>query len=43
MKFEKATMYNPLTLVAGIEPSDDAVLLTRPAAYAVSFVRKVGK
>ena len=43
MKFEKANMYNPLTLVAGIEASDDSILLARPAAYAVSFVRRVGK
>ena len=43
VKFEKGTMYNPLTLVEGIEPSDDPILLARPAAYAVSFGRRVGK
>ena len=43
VKFEKDTMYNPLTLVDGIEPSDDPILLARPAAYAVSFGRRVGK
>ena len=43
VKFEKGTMYNPLTLVDGIEPSDDPILLARPAAYAVSFGRRVGK
>ena len=43
VKFEKGTMYNPLTLVDGIEPSDDPILLARPSAYAVSFGRRVGK
>ena len=43
IKFEKGTMYNPLTLVDGIEPSNDPILLARPAAYAVSFGRRVGK
>ena len=43
VKFEKGTMYNPLTLVEGIEPSDDPILLARPAAYAVSFGRREGK
>ena len=43
VKFEKGTMYNPLTLVDGIEPSEDPILLARPAAYAVSFGRRLGK
>ena len=43
VKFEKATMFNPLTLVDGVEPSDDPILLARPTAYAVSFGRRVGK
>ncbi len=43
VKFEKSTMYNPLTLVDGIEPSEDPILLARPAAYAVSFGRRLGK
>ncbi len=43
VKFEKEIMYNPLILVEGIESSDDPILLARPAAYAVSFGRRVGK
>ena len=43
VKFEKATMFNPLTLVDGIEASEDPILLARPAAYAVSYGRRVGK
>ena len=42
-KFEKATMFNPLMLVDGIEPSDDPILLARPSAYAVSFGRRLGQ
>jgi catalase len=41
VKFEKATMFNPLLLVDGIEPSDDPILLARPAAYAVSYGRRL--
>lgn len=33
---EKALTFNPLLLVEGIAPSNDPVLLIRPAAYAVS-------
>jgi catalase len=40
---EKKIMFNPLALVDGIAPSDDPVLLDRPAAYAVSFGRRAGK
>lgn len=40
---EKKIMFNPLALVNGIAPSDDPVLLDRPAAYAVSFGRRAGK
>jgi len=43
VKFEKATMFNPLILVDGIEPSDDPILLARPGAYAVSFGRRIGQ
>lgn len=43
VKFEKATMFNPLALVDGIEASEDPILLARPAAYAVSYGRRVGK
>lgn len=43
VKFEKATMFNPLALVDGIETSEDPILLARPAAYAVSYGRRVGK
>lgn len=41
VQFEKSTMYNPLVLVDGIEPSDDPVLLARPLAYAVSYGRRL--
>lgn len=43
VKFEKATMFNPLALVDGIEASEDPILSARPAAYAVSYGRRVGK
>jgi catalase len=33
-------MFNPLQLPKGIEPSDDPILLARPAAYAVSLSRR---
>jgi catalase len=33
--------FNPLVLPKGIEPSDDPVLLARPAAYGVSLSRRV--
>ena len=41
VNFEKATMFNPLILVDGIEASDDPILLARPAAYAVSYGRRL--
>ncbi|MGS0755052.1 catalase family peroxidase [Roseateles sp. GG27B] len=37
VKAQKALLFNPLMLTAGIEPSADPVLLARPGAYAVSF------
>jgi catalase len=37
---QKAIMFSPLNLQAGIEPSADPVLLARPAAYGVSFSRR---
>ncbi len=43
VKFEKANMFNPLSLVDGIEASEDPILLARPAAYAVSYGRRLGK
>ncbi len=43
VKYEKSTMFNPLMLVDGIEPSDDPILLARPGAYAVSFGRRLGQ
>ena len=43
VKFEKTTMFNPLTLVDGIEASEDPILLARPAAYAVSYGRRLNK
>ena len=42
-QFEKATMFNPLNLVDGIEASEDPILLARPAAYAVSYGRRLGQ
>lgn len=41
VQYEKATMFNPLTLVEGIAASDDPILLARPAAYAVSYGRRL--
>jgi catalase len=41
--YEKATMFNPLALVDGIEASEDPVLLARPGAYAVSYGRRSGQ
>jgi len=38
--YEK-TMFSPLNLVEGIEPSEDKILLARPTAYAVSFGRRL--
>ena len=40
-EIEKATMFSPLILVDGIEPSADPILLARPAAYAVSYSRRL--
>lgn len=37
VKAQKALLFNPLALQAGIEPSADPVLLARPAAYGVSY------
>jgi catalase len=37
---QKALLFNPLALTAGIEPSADPILLIRPAAYGVSFVQR---
>ncbi|HAO24444.1 MAG TPA: catalase, partial [Methylophaga sp.] len=39
--YEKATMFNPLALPEGIEPSADPILLARPGAYAVSFQHRM--
>lgn len=39
--YEKATMFNPLALPEGIEPSADPILLARPGAYAVSFQHRL--
>lgn len=38
---EKSLAFNPLILVDGIAPSDDPVLLARPAAYAISVSRRL--
>jgi catalase len=37
---QKAIMFSPLNLQAGIEPSADPVLLARPAADGVSCSRR---
>jgi catalase len=37
---QKQIMFSPLNLQAGIEPSQDSVLLARPAAYGVSFSQR---
>ncbi len=37
VKAQKALLFNPLLLQAGIEPSADPVLLARPGAYAISY------
>jgi catalase len=37
---EKSLMFSPLNLPQGIDPSDDPILMTRPAAYAISFGRR---
>lgn len=39
--YEKATMFNPLALPEGIEPSQDPILSARPGAYAVSFQHRM--
>jgi catalase len=38
---QKLIMFSPLNLLAGIEPSEDPVLLARPAAYGVSFSQRI--
>jgi catalase len=40
VKDQKALLYNPLLLPAGIEPSTDPILLARPPAYAISFTQR---
>jgi len=37
---QKRLMFTPLALTGGIEPSDDLVLLVRPAAYALSYLQR---
>lgn len=39
---EKAIMFSPLNLVDGISASDDPILNARPAAYAISYGRRLG-
>lgn len=41
-QLEKTLMFNPLLLPDGIAASDDPILLARPAAYAVSYGRRLG-
>lgn len=38
---EKPIMFNPLQLTDGIAPSKDPILLARPAAYSVSYGRRL--
>ncbi|HEY0907697.1 MAG TPA: catalase family peroxidase [Methylophilus sp.] len=38
---EQPLMFNPLQLSDGIAPSQDPILLARPAAYAVSYGRRL--
>jgi catalase len=38
---QKLIMFNPLSLLAGIEPSADPVLLARPSAYGVSYSQRI--
>ncbi len=40
---QKTILYNPLSLPAGIEASDDPILAARPPAYAVSFTQRAGR
>ena len=37
---QKALLFNPLSLTDGIAPSDDPILLIRPAAYGVSYAQR---
>lgn len=41
-ELEKTTMFSPLNLVDGIAGSDDPILNARPAAYAISYGRRIG-
>lgn len=41
IEYEKSTMFNPLALPEGIEPSEDPILLARPGAYAISFQHRM--
>lgn len=38
---EKSLLFNPLSLPDGIAASDDPILLARPAAYAISYGRRL--
>ena len=40
VKAQKALLFNPLSIPAGIEASADPVLLMRPAAYGVSYAQR---
>ncbi|MCB2426434.1 catalase family peroxidase [Methylophaga pinxianii] len=39
--YEKANMFNPLAIPEGISPTEDPILLARPASYGVSFGRRL--
>jgi catalase len=40
---DDATVFDPMRLVAGIEPSDDPVLRYRPAVYSLSHARRTAR
>ena len=43
VKAQKILLYNPLSLIPGIEASADPILAARPPAYAVSFAQRAGQ
>jgi catalase len=40
VKEQKALLYNPLSLIPGIEASEDPILAARPPAYAISYTQR---
>jgi catalase len=39
-EYQRKTMFNPMALLPGIEPSNDPLLLARPSGMAISFSRR---